>query len=301
MLWRLLPAFINRLETLAVWARLFQWPPDRCLTLVLPCPELAETWYAPATPHEPCRVIALRDGTFSAVPPDGAPSIPVRRSELALYRFDIDRLSCWLARNLQLEPACPPEPVCDRLWRIGDQIQTDKSGLPVFLALCESDAQLLAVVAQLASRQLPRYGLLIPTREPLTLVVQQLVATSHGIVQVLSEWLDPDATRSRPAVKQIPFAAPFIESSSQAEILSDGETTLLTALKLVAASHPDRRITSAALIRKAFGPGADYNGHKKVVARLKSRGMIASRVGRGGGVWLTAAGLVRARELVKQL
>jgi DNA-binding IscR family transcriptional regulator len=59
----------------------------------------------------------------------------------------------------------------------------------------------------------------------------------------------------------------------------------------------DRRQSTEDITMKALGHGADANALKSVMAELRTRKLIDSKTGRGGGCWLTENGRARAEKL----
>ncbi|HRX85791.1 MAG TPA: Rrf2 family transcriptional regulator [Phycisphaerae bacterium] len=81
------------------------------------------------------------------------------------------------------------------------------------------------------------------------------------------------------------------------EPLGERAQLVLVAMLELGAVDSDRRQSTEAIAFKALGADADANALKTVMAELKSRGLIESKTGRGGGCWLTDAGKLRAEKL----
>ena len=84
------------------------------------------------------------------------------------------------------------------------------------------------------------------------------------------------------------------------EPLSGRAMCVLEAMLMLGAINPDHRQTTEDIAEKALGKCADANALKGVMAELKTRKLIESKTGRGGGYWLTESGRVRAEKLRKQ-
>ncbi len=55
--------------------------------------------------------------------------------------------------------------------------------------------------------------------------------------------------------------------------------------------------TTKDIASKALGAGGTPNSLKAVVADLVAKGFVMTKKGAGGGCWLTAKGVARARRL----
>jgi hypothetical protein len=87
-----------------------------------------------------------------------------------------------------------------------------------------------------------------------------------------------------------------VSPENKDEPLTDRESWVLQALIRQNAIDPDRRMSTASIARNAGGKTADENAYKSVIIRLKRCGIVKTKRGRGGGVWLTAQGQARARK-----
>lgn len=79
--------------------------------------------------------------------------------------------------------------------------------------------------------------------------------------------------------------------------LTDRAQLVLIAMLELDAVDSDRRRSTEDIAIKALGNDADPNALKVVMADLKTRRLIDSKTGRGGGCWLTDAGIARAQKL----
>ena len=96
------------------------------------------------------------------------------------------------------------------------------------------------------------------------------------------------------------FQSPAGQDSSPPvgdEPLAERAQLVLIAMLELAAFDSDQRKTTAVITSKALGETSDANALKGVMAELKTRGLVKSKKGSGGGSWLTDRGLVRAKKL----
>lgn len=97
-----------------------------------------------------------------------------------------------------------------------------------------------------------------------------------------------------------PLALQIIEmfgAPSSEEPLSERARLVLVAMLELDAVDSDRRRSTEDIAVRAIGTGTDANALKSVMAELKTRKLIDSRTGRGGGCWLTESGRPRAEKL----
>lgn len=81
------------------------------------------------------------------------------------------------------------------------------------------------------------------------------------------------------------------------EPLGERAQCVLSAMLELNAFDSDRRQPTEQIAVKAFGRNTDANALKSVMAELKTRNLIDSKTGRGGGCWLTEGGRLRAEKL----
>lgn len=101
---------------------------------------------------------------------------------------------------------------------------------------------------------------------------------------------------SRVEVDSDPVAEKLLQTE---EPLSPRAQHVLIAMFELAAFDSDRRRTTEAIAAKAIGWNADANALKAVMSDLKTRGLIETKSGSGGGCWLTERGIARAEKLQK--
>ncbi|WP_165698860.1 Rrf2 family transcriptional regulator [Bremerella volcania] len=112
--------------------------------------------------------------------------------------------------------------------------------------------------------------------------------------------LVPFVRLRRWAIDPQKFQSPAeLESVSPAgdEPLADRAQLVLIAMLELDAVDSDRRKPTDEIAIKALGEGTDPNALKGVMSDLKTRELINSKTGRGGGCWLTDKGNSRASKL----
>jgi len=88
-------------------------------------------------------------------------------------------------------------------------------------------------------------------------------------------------------------------SSTGGSSLSDRQNNILQAMwELKALDQSSRRSTEEIAVR-AEGPNASPEGFKAAIADLQQRGLIDTKVGRGGGCWLLPRGIELIQNGVK--
>lgn len=88
-----------------------------------------------------------------------------------------------------------------------------------------------------------------------------------------------------------------VSSPSCDEPLCERAQIVLIAMTELDAIDSDDRQSAEAIAEKALGDRSEGNTLKGVMADLKTRKLISSKTGRGGGYWLTANGRQRAEKL----
>lgn len=79
--------------------------------------------------------------------------------------------------------------------------------------------------------------------------------------------------------------------------ISERAQLVLVAMLELEAFDSDRRQSTEVIACAALGEAADANALKAVMADLKTRHLVKSKTGRGGGCWLTNKGRARAEKL----
>ena len=141
--------------------------------------------------------------------------------------------------------------------------------------------------------------------------LRERVAAVDAVIGSPPEPAPPPASKINPRTAYAYFAAAEAFAAATAseasgkvvpvadEPLNERQTTLLVALLNLGAFDADSRATSDDAAVEAFGPSSGRNDVAKVIADLSKPplAMIETKGGRGGGVWLTAAGRKRAEKL----
>lgn len=86
-------------------------------------------------------------------------------------------------------------------------------------------------------------------------------------------------------------------SAEQAITLNDRERSILLALLELNAFDHDTRQTTSAVVRKAFGCNVSPESYKRVFSGLTKKNLTDSAAVKGGGIWLTKSGILRAKKL----
>lgn len=119
-------------------------------------------------------------------------------------------------------------------------------------------------------------------------------STFIRVYRLSAQALSRTKASAKPLAIQISelFGAPPSE-----EPLTDRAQLVLVAMLDLDAVDSDRRKSTEEIAIHALGNSADPNALKAVMAELKTRRLIDSKTGRGGGCWLTDAGIARAQKL----
>lgn len=88
-----------------------------------------------------------------------------------------------------------------------------------------------------------------------------------------------------------------VDTPSCDDPLNERAQEVLQAMLELGAVDSDQRKPTETIAIKAIGQCADANSLKVVMSELKTRKLINSKTGRGGGCWLTANGRQRAEKL----
>jgi len=89
----------------------------------------------------------------------------------------------------------------------------------------------------------------------------------------------------------------MFKASSSDDPLSERAQLVLVAMLELGSIDSDTRTTTAEISVRAIGGQADANSLKTVMSELRTRGLIKTKTGSGGGCWLTEKGLARAQKL----
>jgi hypothetical protein len=89
-----------------------------------------------------------------------------------------------------------------------------------------------------------------------------------------------------------------IRGGDNSPALSQRQYHILEALKLLGATCPNNREPTCEIALKAEGTTAHSATFKQAVADLARRDLVATKTGRGGGVWLTPHGLALIEGII---
>jgi len=87
------------------------------------------------------------------------------------------------------------------------------------------------------------------------------------------------------------------KSVSNDEPLGERAQVVLIAMLELGAIDSDSRKSTEDIAGRALGHQADANSLKNVISELNTRRLIKTKMGRGGGCWLTESGHLRAQKL----
>jgi hypothetical protein len=249
----------------------------------------------------PYRIVKHGADDFAAVPELGGETLALKKADVVVQQLDVRSLAKSIASALQLE-ACFEQLTHCSVWRVGSIKTASGRHAAVHLSLpCESSDVLHALESLNA-----RYGqaavLLVPTRRCIKPAVEALAQTTRGLVLALCDILPTRidgqwaaAAETRDQLTTFLNPAPFVAD----EPLSERAQSVLIAMLELKADSSDRRQSSEQIASRALGASYDANSLKAVLSELKTRLLIDSKTGRGGGCWLTEAGHLRAEKLVR--
>lgn len=94
----------------------------------------------------------------------------------------------------------------------------------------------------------------------------------------------------------------FPEANSTAENenvtpLTKNEKKILTTMLSLRTVDADSRKSTEEIAVATFGEYSDANSKKKLISDLKKKNLVETKIGAGGGCWLTAHGKERANSL----
>ena len=244
----------------------------------------------------PLRVVDHGDGRFAGVCDETGESVTLSREDLIVYSLDQRTFSENAAAAIQLSPASVTAGKILMPLIVGYTSAADPQ-IPVVFTSPRDSAELYGNVTGWISENSRRCVWLTPTRRFWTPRVEQTVHSSQCGLFAMQELIDIDATGkwiSRATTQQVSgFGAREVAD----EPLSDRAQLVLIAMLELNATSSDHRRSTEDIATAAIGSEADANALKGVMSELNTRGHIESKVGRGGGCWLTDKGLARANSL----
>jgi len=114
-----------------------------------------------------------------------------------------------------------------------------------------------------------------------------LVKNAAEIVEHRMKQMQTEIERVRTARGN---AQQWANDNDLSEVENDREGNWLEALHRLKAFDPEHRARLSEVVKKAEGPAADSDNFKQLAANLVRKRLIRSKVGRGGGYWLTERG-----------
>lgn len=224
-------------------------------------------------------------------------TITLSRSQLVVYELDQQRLAAQVAGALSLGAANRVAAQDGNLFSLGSFRPTGHS-VAAFLILPSDATEVTSGVAWLISQELSPFLMLTPTRRFVTgeldLRLRSMGSANLPLVDALV--VSDDGQWSIPS-EAIRSALP--DRPVEDEPLNNRAQSVLIAMLELGALDSDHRQSTEDIAIKALGDGADPNALKSVMADLKTRKLIGSKTGSGGGCWLTRAGKLRAEKLNK--
>jgi len=224
-------------------------------------------------------------------------TITLSRSQLVVYELDPQRLARQVASALGLRAANRVAAQDGRLFSLGS-FRPAGHAVAAFLILPSDAAEVTSGTALLISQGLSPFLLLTPTRRFVTgeleLRLRSLGSANLPLVDALvvaddGQWF----------VAEDVIRAALPDRPVEEEPLSDRAQSVLMAMLELRALDSDQRRSTEDIAFQALGDGTDPNALKSVMANLKTRKLINSKTGSGGGCWLTEAGKRRAEKLSK--
>lgn len=268
--------------------------------LLQPQPQLATSYprLAPSASGLPLRVVDHGNGNFVGICEEAGETISLRRDELIVHAIDRRALAAALATALQLTPIQNPPAQVTMPFPVGQLELAASARFLVAFASPRNSAELHGFATSWISEQMDPFVLLTPTRRFWTTTTEQTIHNNRCELLSLHDSVAADAAGKwvgKPnAISQL---STFGVSRTADEPLSDRAQDLLLAMLEMGLFDSDHRKPTEEIAAKAFGAAADANAAKNPMAELNTRGLVDSKVGRGGGCWLTDSGLARAKKL----
>jgi hypothetical protein len=224
-------------------------------------------------------------------------TITLSRSQIVVYELDQQRLATQVAGALGLGGANRIVVQDARLFSLGSFRPTGHSAA-AFLILPSDAADVTSGAASLISQALSPFLLLTPTRRFVTaeldLRLRSIGSANLPLVDALVVADDGQWSIADEAIRAVLPDRPVED-----EPLNNRAQSVLIAMLELGALDSDHRQSTEHIAIKALGDGTDPNALKSVMADLKTRKLIDSKTGSGGGCWLTKAGKGRAEKLNK--
>ncbi len=133
---------------------------------------------------EPRAIVAHASDDYAAICPDGGESLPLRRADVAVYRFDAARLARAIGSAIGVSGNFSPFTEGCLAWRIGT-LPLDLGARPAFMAIPADAPALATLIDDIASLFRQPYVLFAPTRRCLDAKGEsRLTATDGAFVPV---------------------------------------------------------------------------------------------------------------------
>ncbi|MCX7701855.1 MAG: hypothetical protein N2039_13335 [Gemmataceae bacterium] len=292
--WQAIESLPSLAAVEAEWRGLVGDEYDRIKRFLRPGKERASSFPHPAG-GLPLQVIEHGRDDLVGVCQETGETIVLQPRQLVVYRLDQERLARQVARALGL--ATPGRIIAPdtRLFSLGTFRPTGYSMAAFLILPCES-AEIASGTALLISQGLSPFLLLTPTRRFVTAEVDlRLRSLGSGLLPLADAVVVSHDGRWSIANDTIQAALP--DRAVEEELLSNRAQSVLIAMLKLGALDSDQRRSTEEIAIKALGDATDPNALKSVMADLKTRKLIQTREGRGGGCWLTEAGRRRAEKL----
>lgn len=251
----------------------------------------------------PYRLVKHGVDDFAGVPPDGGETIYLTRQDVLIYRIDHRRLAKEIAATLGFSPFFAKLPGSPVTWRIGSVAKAGGTHLPVHLVLPAEPSELHRAIEAIASLAGDVGVVIAPTRRCFKPASETLLRLANGHFIALGHSLQSrDREKWHVNLDTSNLLTAFLNPAGTVadEPLGERSQLALIAMFELGALDSDRRRSTEDIAAKALGDDADSNSLKSVMAELKTRELIESKTGRGGGCWLTEKGRARADKLRSQ-
>jgi hypothetical protein len=279
--------------------------------------EIASRWMTPESrlaqayprfdpPGFDYTVIEHGPDDFVGVCEDDGERTTLARNDLVVYRVDLKRLMSAIAVAFGFAAEGTDVPDVPFTHRVGTYRPHAGVAIPVYLTIRLEHTEYKSVLNALIAATRSSFVLLAPTNRHHRIACQLLFDAHRCLFLALADAILADSLRlgvsgdARSALAD--FAAkiaPAIEEPVAEEPLGERAQDVLVAMREMGATDCDRRQSTAKISERAFGRDADANSLKPVMKALAGHKLIDTQEGRGGGCWLTEAGLRRAEKLQK--